>query len=782
MAIKKDSQGQAILQADFGIREFYVPDEAQHKTLEYVYKKRYIPMKQALDRMDASRHWDDWEKQYEGWQKPRDIAADTSWQSKHVAPVTSSVILTALAEMIDQDVKPFYLPQGVEKQAKATLMQHIWDFAWETSNSDLLMYDVFMDYLMLGTAIVQEYYRQDKRIVRDLVPGKDNQFETKEREIFDYDDVCGEIVKLQDFYVDENARGFDGPYAARDCIRRFVMDIDDFYLAYSGTKFDQFDNAAKVRPGGDTRYFEYYQPPQGMDTSRQVEVLHYWSTKPMDRFVIVANDVVIRDGPNPYKHKQLPFCRAVDIRRTHRFYGKGEPELLVSIQDETNTLRRMIIDRNHLDIDKMFFVSNKIGLTDEDLIARPHGLIPTDDVNAAKSVEYGDIPRSVEMSLQNLEDDSTMATGINPRSETLPQANTATAATMLKEATLKRIEMKLWLLKKEFFMRLAMLRTENILQFYSQPRLHKIVGDALDQDYQKQVTDLQSQGLLVQDEEGSNYMKTYRQLNIKGSRVTHDAKGEMTFEPTQGYSNYDLKPEDFLPLPRGGYVVRFEAGSNIEISKSLTHQKNLDLYDRVSAIAMQFPQIYDIGKLTDWIIRKNYEENPDDFKPQGAQPDMATQQLQMSVELAQIENSQMINGKDIPPTPYASPVHTRIHTTFMQNNAQFKRLGKDDKITQVFTRHVVGEIMAQQYRDQQGAIAPPTGSIGGQPQPGGPTPQQAANGQQMQGPAQQSPQPTVQPSLSNGKMNRPGGMGTSNKGKLADILPNLNNGGGSPNL
>lgn len=34
-------------------------------------------------------------------------------------------------------------------------------------------------------------------------------------------------------------------------------------------------------------------------------------------------------------------------------------EDLESIQDEINTLRRMVIDRNHLDIDKMFLVSNE---------------------------------------------------------------------------------------------------------------------------------------------------------------------------------------------------------------------------------------------------------------------------------------------------------------------------------------------------------------------------------------------------------------------------------------
>lgn len=763
--LKTDEQGRAVLP---GIRQIYQPDDSERKTLNFIYHERFRQMKESPERTDNIKKWDLWERQIEQFRNVRTIEESDDWQSRHVAPITIAVIQAAMSEMINQNIRPFYTPQGTEKQAKATLMQHIWDYGWFTANSDLMMYDVYWDTLGMGTAITQEYYRQDRRMVRDVIMGEDDKYEEKEREVYDYDDVYGEIVKLQNFYVDENSRGFDGAHAARDCIRRYIMDIDDFYLMYRDTKWDQFGNAEKVRPGGDVQYYEYYEPPDGIDKSRQVEVLHYWSIKPRDRFVIVANDILIRDGPNPYKHKQLPFIRWLDIKRPHKFYGKGEPELLESIQDEMNTLRRMIIDRNHLDIDKMFLVSNRIGLTDEDLIARPHGMIPTDDVNAAKAVEYGDIPRSVELSLQNLEDDAVIVTGINPRQQALPQASTATAAALMKEGTLKRIQLKLWLAQQESFTRMAQLRTENFFQFYSEPRLHKIVGKAEDQDYQNEIADLEKQGLLEVDDQGNKYMVKPRQISLKDQKISKDMKGEMTFSPHNGYSSYDLDPKDFLPLPRGGYIVRFDGGPNIQISKPLQRQSDLELFDRFAPIAMQIPGSYDIVKLGDMILT-DADKNPRDLRPDNAPQDNDAQILQQSLQLAQIENSGLMQGNDIPPTPYAQPAHTRIHLLFM-NSGKVKDMPVTDPIKKAFVKHVMGEMMAQQQRDQGGAVPPAPGSLG----------QPDNSGTMSQGGTAPGGESVPPPSLSNGNVNKPNGMAQPGI-KAGTIQPNMQN-GSNPNM
>jgi hypothetical protein len=742
---------------NFGIRQAYNPDEEERKKIKFVYSDRYEAMKTSKDRIDAMRMIDKAEKLYEMW---REDKKKDQWQSNHTVPMTFSIVETALAEIATQDLRPLILPRGKEDEGKAKVMSYIWDYAWEVSDGDLNFFNILKDSLVNGTAIGQEYYLEDKRNVNTISIGKDNKEIAGQKTTTVYDDCYLEAVKIQDFFVDETARAMRGPYAARDCIRRYIMNIDDFNLFFQGKIWNPLNNAQYVKPGGDINYYEWYKPPEGMDASKQVEVLWYWAQKPTDMLRIVANDVLIKDGPNPYKHKCLPFVRAVDVKRPHRFYGKGEPEILESMQDESTTLRRMIIDRNHLDIDKMFFVSRNMSLNDEDLIARPHGMIPTDDINGSKAVEYGDIPRSVELSLSALEDDSVISTGINPRQEALPSAMTATQAAIFKESQLKRINLKIWMMKKEFLIDFARLRVANILQYYPEPKLESIVGEENAQMYKDQEAQLQAKGLIT-TVSGKKYVKQYRTLRMDNEQMTIGDNNQPQVTPAQGFTFFELKPDYFVPAARGGYDIKFDASANVEISRPLMQQKELELFDRLSQIALGVPGSYDIVKLGDGVIEA-YDKNPADYKPDNQSQDQGNAFLQNQINLASIENQQMIQGHPVPATPYASPVHTRVHLEYM-NSPEFIN-SKVPNIAQIFSDHVTPEIMAQNLRQNSaGAQSQP-----GQPQGQTPPPPPGQPGQQPQG---------GQGGQFNGQVNKPGGVAKPVM-KMSDVMPGLNNGGG----
>lgn len=733
------------------IREVYTPSDEEKAKIRKIYD-RYRDMRESDDRTKAEKVWDKAEKDYETW---RENKGKDQWQSNHVVPMTFSIVETALSEIVKQNTRPIILPRGKEDVAKAKIMSYIWDYAWEVSDGDMQLYNVVKDALMFGTGIAQEYYWQDKRLITNTSLGKDNKEEKKEHEVYAYDDVYMEVVRLQDFFVDEKARGFVGPYGARDCVRRYIMNIEDFQAFFKGDIWDPLGNAKYVVPGGDINYYEFYTPPKGIDESKEVEVLWYWSVKPEDKLIIVANDILIKDGPNPYKHKSLPFVRFVDVKRVHRFYGKGEPEILESMKDEATTLRRMIIDRNHLDIDKMFLVSKSLGLSDEDLIARPHGMIPTDDVNGAKPVEYGDIPRSVEASLKYLEDDATISTGINPRAQAMPTAGTATEAAILKESTLRRIEMKLWLMKRESLVQLARLRVANILQFYSQPKLEKIVGEQNSQTYQNKLAELQRRGLLVEVDK-QKYAKEYKQIRLEDNSLDTDDKGTPEINSDTGIHFFELRPDYFVPVSRGGYDIKFDTSVNIEISKPLMRDQSLQLFDRFMQVATTVPGSYDPVKIGDSVL-EDFDKDPNDFKPENPAMDEKTAFLDTLIKMASMENQQMMAGQMVPATPNASPIHTRVHAEFI-NSPDFQDPAKvpaESPIVKNFTDHIMGELMAQSAREQipGGSQVPPP-----QPEP------------QLMG------QPTTQGGMSQGKVNKPGGMAPT-KTKISNVLPNLNTGG-----
>lgn len=680
------------------IRQYYNPKGKEKEALEWVYK-RYEDMKNSNHRQDSEKRWDMAAKNWEAYRKEKDM---DEWQSNHFVPLTSSIIESILSEMVEQQPRPLILPRGSEDVGRARVMRYVFDYTWEVADGDIELFNIMKDSLIFGTAICQEYYWQDRRIIK-LPKGEKGKYE--ETEVMDYDDSYMECVKLEDFFVDERARDVNrGSYNARDCIRRYIMNIKDVRLFFQGDVWNPLGNVKYVRPGGDTNYYEFFQPPQG-GKEDDVEVLWYWSKRPEDSLIVIANDVVLRMGPNPYRHKQLPFSKAVDIKRTHFFYGKGEAELLESIQDELNTLRRMVLDRNHLDIDKMFLVSNRETLDDEDLIARPHGSIPVDDPSSVKSVEYGDIPRSVQLSIEGLTQEAVRVTGIEDRSQGVRLPDTATGAALLKESTLKRIRMKLRLLERSFLVDVGRQRVANILQFYNQPKLEQIIGEAGTVEYHREINRVARNGNL-EVIGGKPYQKKYKEIRIDGKELLFNEKGRLREKEISGFSFFELKPEYFIPVSRGGYNIKFEAGSTIPLSKPLLQSKTMEMINILMPLALQGIG-YDPVKLGDALLKVN-DYDPAEFKVEKEEEGTAEGGLAMQIELASMENEMALRGEKIPSlgTPNVSPAHTHIHLSFLRSE-RAKGIPATDKRTKLLFQHAMGEMAAQSQRE---SVAPQVGT------------------------------------------------------------------------
>lgn len=684
------------------INKDYKPDSKEQDIREWVYK-RYREMSECQERKNMETIWDKSEKAWEAYREERD---SDEWQSNYFVPLTTSVVESILGEMIEQNPKPLILPRGYEDANKAMIMSHIFDYTWDIANGDEELRKVIKSSLIYGTGIAQEFYLRDRRLIRDIISIGDKSKKTQkrdviseEREVFEYDDCMMEYVSPWDVFKDEKGRDVNrGTYKCRDIIRRYVMNYRDAKIFFSGPVWNHLGNFKYVRPGGDTNFYQFYKPSHGTDQSEEVEVLWYWSRKPEDSLVIVANDVVLRMGPNIFKHKQLPFARAVDVDRLDKFYGKGEPELLDSIQDELNTLRRMVVDRNHLDIDKSFLVSQNTMLNDEDLIARPHAMIPVDDPKSVQSLEYGDIPLSVERTLKAINEDSVRVTGVDDRFQALQKTpTTATEAAILKESTLKRIKMKINNLEKGFLVDIGRMRVANILQFYSQPKLEKIVGDKKTEQYKKEIASLVSSNML-EIREGVAYKKKFKEIRLEDAEIFPDESGNFKEKKINGFSFFELKPEYFMPVAAGGFDIKFDAGANMPLSKPLMQSKVTEMYDRLMPLAAGGQTGYDPEKIADTLVKAN------DFNPQELKSDQSNEEqsvemnrVEMMVDMAGQENQMVSEGKKIPEigTPYAPPVHTEIHIQYLRSEPG-KQLPEDRY--QMLVTHAMGEITAIEAR------------------------------------------------------------------------------------
>ncbi|MFA6069761.1 MAG: hypothetical protein WC810_14355 [Janthinobacterium sp.] len=680
-----------------GIRSLYKPTEKEKDITAHVYA-RYLKMKDNNKRKDIEKEWDKAERNWD--QSESDDHVFEDWQADYFVPLTTGIVENILEEMVDQSPRPIILPLSAEDKPKATVMRHAFEYTWDIADGDIELEDTLKDTLIYGTGFVQEYYWKDRRLVKTLASinrdkkGKKIK-EYNETEIFEYDDCYMECVSPYSLYFDENARTINrGPYKARDAIRRYIMDIEDFKMFFSGDVWNPLDNAKFVKPGGDTNYYEHYKPPEDVDKSSQVEVLWYWSRRPEDWCIVVANDVPVIIGPNNYKHKQLPFAMTYDVKRPHQFYHKGEPKLLEAIQKEVNTMRRMITDRNHLDIDKMWLISRDETYAEEDTMSRPHGTIRVDDPANYKPIEYGDIPSSVGMSLGEVYKDAVRVTRYNDRFQQSQTPITATDASIRKEEMIKSVKAKLRRLEKGLLVDVGRMRTANIIQFYSQPRLEQIVGEAGSQEYANLVAKAQKEGI-YQEVDNVGFTQEYRDITIKDRELIPDARGKIVEQPTKGYTFFKMKPETFIPVARGGFRIKFQAGSTMPVSKSLMAKQTQD------AVSMLMPLAtagvgYDPVKLGDSLL-ESLDIEPSDYHLDQPEQDIESARAEASINIAAQENEEVSKGAPIPElgTPYATADHTRIHIAYIKSN-KAKQLPEDRY--RKLVKHAMGEITAQTSR------------------------------------------------------------------------------------
>lgn len=672
---------------------------------------RYQLMQQSRAQNNMEANWRKWEKQYDSWRPNR---SPDDWQATIVPPYTTSVVEAALSEIIDQTLQPQVRARTREYQPAATVLNFIKDYTWQVGYGDVELYKAIKQMLILGTTAWQESYWQDKRKVQMIVSynPKTGKEEYKEMEIYDYDDCFGEAVNLWDLFVDPQARSMNtGPYKAQDAIRRYIFHIDQFRNMYAGTKWDKFGLVNQIKPGGDTSYFQYFKPPIGIDTGNYVEVIHHWIRTP-DKLVMLANDVPFYIGPNCYNHKQIPFAMGQDIANPWSIYGKGEPGLLESIQDELTTMRRMRLDRQKMDIFKMIFISNRESITDQDLIPAPMKPVYVDDINSIKAFEYGDINPSAYREEQMLKEDGVRVTGIDDRFQSVaPRASTATESAILKESALRRLRMKIWLLSRTLLMEQIRLRVPNILQYYRQPKIEEIMGDDAVEKMLK-IREVAAQNRLVK-QGGKYYEESYRTITTKNKQLERTSDGGLSVIDKRG-DNYFMVTPDLLPPSASVFNYVTSAEPTFQLSKPLMNQRMGELFQHPLIMSLMQSGHYDPQKMGDKLMELS-DFDPDDLTTGPTTQDNETALLtdpEKMLDYANRENQMMLNGEAVVATPFATPEHTQAHIEFIRSE-EFKSRATTE-IIQNISKHVLEEQFAQMLRMQGMSSLPP----GSEAQPG----------------------------------------------------------------
>jgi hypothetical protein len=693
------------------INETYSPEGEEARIREHVYQ-RFHNMKQGRQKYD--QYWDQYEKQWEGWKEEK---SSKDWKSNIVAQLSTSIIETLMAEVQQYDIEPPIKGRGYEDVIRAEIMKEAVKHSKQQGDFKLEEEDVKKEAFIYGSGFGEELWWQDARDVqfaREIV-GKDGKKEITydKMRVFQYNGTYFEHTPIRDIWFDEAAKTLNrGRRMANDAIRQLIMTKDAAYDFLSDDRWNKKDNIKYVQCSGDTEFFQFYEPPKRIDPGEEVQILFYWSIRP-DALIIVANDVVIHNGPNPYHHKLLPFVQAYDVKRTNALYHKGEMELLESLQEELSKLKRMRLDRIHLTIDPMWLTARRDNISEEDLMSRPHGSIEVDDpMTAARELRPSDTQSSAYKEEESLIQEAQRVTGIDDGSQAVQRTSlTATEFSGLRESTLRKVALKLWHIHNGFHVSFTRLRVANILQYWTQPQYEAVLGDKKSAEYKEMIAELKSSGK-YEVVNGQDFKKSYPMIRTTGKRVVR-RKGQPSIMDAKGDHFFELKPQDIMPFYQS-YDIVYEGTPSLPLTKTIMQTKAAEMIDRILPVALSGVGGYDPGRIMDWYIKK-FDEDPDNFK----QVEEESQGMgQDQLELAQLENQQMMSGKQIPPTANSVEPHTRIHTAFMKSGP-FQQLSMEDPqqkaIVDAFTQHVQGEVMAQQQRGTaESGGQPPVQGVSGQ--------------------------------------------------------------------
>lgn len=600
---------------------------------------RFKVMRDDPIRKEAEKEWELGRKMVRMWAPDK---SEVDWGADVILPDGFAAIQTYLQETIDARFRPVL--DGVESsdEQMAFFNNSIFQHAMDTTEFDAETTKARSGAAAIGTYFTREEYRYETREVQDPVSFEKGEIKYKKKEIIDYDDVYTRAVRPEKCYMDPSAE--DQKYAMDD-IYREVHDFDTFKELY-GDK-PGFKNVDKVVPAGnlDVRA-AYFMMADDMEEN-DVEILHY-ENRLTDSYDVLANNVLIRRGPLPSKHKELTLDVWAFYPIEGQIYGMGIPRLIYTLVEERRTNRNQRIDRGTLQNSKMFLANDLFDLDEDDMVPRPHGLVKINTnglpINQAiMPLEYGDVPMSSIRMDEELLADERRAHGLSESNELAP-GTTATQAAIIKESTQRRIMLVNTLMAWNTLIRVGKKKWSNVQFFYPAARVERVLEDNKWKD-KKVYRTIKTPNL---------------QFNVYGDPKNGE-KLELKSTEIPGKGRFKLDPT-FARFMMDDFDVTMDAQAMAVISKPIKQQQTNEMFDRV----MNNPLLsrYADGQKAFKRMLFINDENPNDWMAGGGMTDEDQEALAEKENLLFLDMVRTGKVFAMPGTPGANMAHTKVHLQF----------------------------------------------------------------------------------------------------------------------
>lgn len=660
----------------------YNPNKSDRKARRRIFD-RFQTMRDDPIRKEEEQFWEDGDKAYMQWVPNRE---DGDWRSHLVLPDAFAAIQSSAQEVIERRSRPNLESVESSDLAKEQFCNDILKHSMDRTGYDFETYQAKNCAAIRGTAFVRERYRYEKRMVQDPDSmDKDGEIVYKKREIVDYDDTVTEFVENSMNYVDPGARKIED---ARDDIEREILDIKTFKARYG--KKPGFMNVNLVKAAGQlNNSFQFFKQAQDV-TDDEVEILHY-TNKESDSYDVLANNVLIRRGPIPFKHKELNISAYRHYIVPGRIYGMGIPRVIFSLSEERASLRRLRLDDKNLNSNKVFLANDLVDIDEEDLRSRPNGVIQVNTNGMSldqviKELNFSNTDATSYKEEEMLLEDIRRAHGISDNNQNVPTGSTATEAAIMKEMAQKRISLIAIQAEMDNVIRQGRLKWSNIQFFYPAARILRLTADS------------EALG-----------KKVYRTIKVQGRAYSiKEENGGYSLDSTEieGNSGFVLDPK-MAKYMEGDFDVTMSASPAPILSKPLQQAKITEMFGLIALNPLLAATI-DSKKAVQRYLKINDEDPKDWMMGKGLTDD---QWARLAIQ----ENNVMATGIPLVPTDGANETHSMEHLHFTGTPA-FQTLPQPVQAN--IGQHIMGEDAARGGTAQMGTPGPQGG-------PGSNTPPQA---------------------------------------------------------
>ena len=236
-----------------------------------------------------------------------------------------------------------YIPLSKEARAWVFYLKEAWKRLWKIDETDRKILEVVEDAWDLGSWILYQWWKIEKRKVS--VPYFDNgnlAFEKGERE--EYFWVYSEFVPIENIMFDwttiENSN---------ECIWIKYWDKQDFINAHELNKLYTLPDELPAL----NHYIEAHKKlpkiKNAIGEEDLVQELRYYN-KSEDKLIITANWAEVYETAIPHTHKELPFVKFDNHKYRDRFIQMGSYEMLDEPEKYIDAIRSQSVDATKANI------------------------------------------------------------------------------------------------------------------------------------------------------------------------------------------------------------------------------------------------------------------------------------------------------------------------------------------------------------------------------------------------------------------------------------------------